>query len=77
VKRNKRVRVYLRAEFVATEMAKRNMSLQGVARGLKVSPGYVSQLLRGTRRPSPKLRERLQTLFRVEDFDRLFRLEGG
>jgi predicted transcriptional regulator len=71
------VKVYIRAEFVATEMARRNMSVHGVARALKVTPGYVSQLLRGTRRPSPKLRERLQTLFRIEDFDRLFRLEEG
>jgi transcriptional regulator with XRE-family HTH domain len=53
------------------------MSLHGLARGLKVSPGYVSQLLRGARRPSPKLRERLQTLLRIDEFDRLFRLEEG
>jgi len=72
-----RVRVYVKQEFLAMEMARRNISLQGLARGLKVSPGYVSQLLRGTRRPSPKLRERLQTLLHIDDFDRLFRLEKG
>ena len=71
------VKVYIRHEFLATEMARRNMSLHGLARGLKVTPGYVSQLLRGTRRPSPKLRERLQTLLRIDEFDRLFRLEEG
>ncbi|MEX2225375.1 MAG: helix-turn-helix transcriptional regulator [Dehalococcoidia bacterium] len=71
------VRVYVRQDFLATELARRNISLQGLARGLKVSPGYVSQLLRGTRCPSPEVRERLQRLLRIEDFDRLFRLEEG
>jgi transcriptional regulator with XRE-family HTH domain len=71
------LRVYIRQEFLATELARRNISLQGLARGLKVSPGYVSQLLRGTRCPSPKLREHLQALLKIDDFDRLFRLEEG
>jgi len=57
------------------ELARRNISLNGLARGLKVSPGYVSQLLRGKRRPSPELRKRLQLLLRINDFDQLFRLE--
>jgi transcriptional regulator with XRE-family HTH domain len=70
-----RVKVYIRSAFLAKEMARRNMSLHGLARALKVSPGYVSQLLRGTRRPSPKLRDRLQTFLRIDEFDRLFRLE--
>lgn len=42
---------------------------------MKVSSGYMSQLHRGARCPSPRLRERMQQFLGV-DFDALFFIQG-
>jgi transcriptional regulator with XRE-family HTH domain len=56
-------------------MARRNISQNGLARALDISTGYASQLVRGIRCPSPDLRQGIQKLLKIDDFDRLFRLE--
>jgi transcriptional regulator with XRE-family HTH domain len=74
---SKRLRVFVRQDRIAREMVRRNMSQNGLARAMHVSPGYMSQLLRGARSPSPDLRERLQQFLHMDDFDRLFRIESN
>lgn len=74
---SKRVRVFVRADDLAVLMARRNISQNGLARALHLSSAYVSQLVRGTRCPSPRLRCKLQDFLKVEDFDEIFRIEDG
>ena len=73
---SKRLRVFVREDRLAREMVRRNISQDGLARAVHVTSGYMSQLLRGDRSPSPELRERLQRFLRIDDFDRLFRIES-
>ena len=75
VQMSKQIKVFIRSDEMAILMARRHVSQRGLARALKLSSGYVSQLTRGTRSPSPELRSRLQQFLRVEDFDSLFRIE--
>lgn len=74
---SKRLKVFVRQDRIAREMARRNMSQNGLARAIHVSSGYMSQLLRGVRSPSPDLRERLQQFLRMDDFDLLFRIDSS
>ena len=74
---SKRLKVFVRQDRMAREMARRNMSQNGLARATHVSSGYMSQLLRGVRSPSPDLRERLQQFLRMDDFDLLFRIDSS
>lgn len=66
------IRVRVRSEKVQQLLVRRNYSQNGLARRLHVSSGYMSQLLHGTRSPSPRLREKLMDVLRVDDFDMLF-----
>ena len=69
-------RVRLRSEAVESLLARRNYSQNGLARGLHISSGYISQIMRGRRFPSPALRQRLMEALGIEDFDVLFMIEG-
>ena len=72
----KRLRVFVREDRLAREMVRRNISQNGLARAVHVTSGYMSQLFRGDRSPSPELRERLQQFLHIDDFDRLFRIDA-
>ncbi len=72
---SKRLRVFVRADDLAVLMARRNISQNGLARALHLSSAYVSQLVRGSRCPSPKLRCELQAFLQIENFDDIFRIE--
>ena len=74
---SKRVRVFIRQDLLLREMARKNISQNGLARALRVTSGYMSQLLRGVRSPSPELRDRLQVFLKIDDFDQLFRITGS
>lgn len=68
------VRVHLNNQALRRLLARRNMTQNSFARRIKVSSGYVSQLLRGQRHPSPKVRERILAELPGTDFDHLFRV---
>ncbi len=57
-----RTYVVLNAEGVRRLMAKRNVNNRAIAKSLRTTPNYWSQLLNGHRRPSPKLRTRILAL---------------
>lgn len=52
-----------------------NMSQNQLARLCGVSSGYLSQMITGSRCPSPAVRRRLMETLAVERFDDLFILE--
>ena len=52
-----------------------NMSQKELARDAKISTGYLSQLISGTRFPSARVRKLLQKALGVTQFEDLFLLE--
>lgn len=53
-------------------MLEKNLSSQCLTRRLQISDCYLSQLMRGVRNPSPKLRQRMMNVLEVKEFDDLF-----
>jgi len=58
-------------------MTKNNPSQKEMAERLGISPGYMSQMLCGTRHPSPALRRRMLEVMGPLAFDDLFSVEKG
>jgi len=65
-------RVLLRTTVVWEMLDKLEMSQNELARRCGISRGYMSQLMRGERSPSPRVRRRLQEVLGVTDFHVLF-----
>lgn len=53
-------------------LTKKNKSQNWLAYRLELSSGYMSQLMDGSRHPSPKLRERIMNVLPDLSFDDLF-----
>ena len=66
----------LKAPVVRRFLARKNRSQNWLARKMEISSGYLSQMLNGTRNPSPRVRERIMDVFEGNDFDDLF-IVGG
>ena len=70
--RRRSVRVKLRQEVIWELLDQLNISQNELARRCGISRGYMSQLMRGERSPSPRRRRRLMEVLGVSDFDTLF-----
>jgi transcriptional regulator with XRE-family HTH domain len=68
-------RVRLNAKALWDAIARENMSQNEFAAKLGISSGYMSQLVCGTRYPSPRLRRRMLESFGNLTFNDLFVLE--
>ncbi len=68
-------RVRLNTRRVWELLNRQNMSQSELATQAGTSSSYLSQLISGTRRPSPSLRRRLMEALDVSRFDDLFILE--
>ena len=68
-------RVVLRAVAVWRLLDERGISQNELARLCGLSSGYMSQLVGGTRSPSPRVRRRIQQALEMTDFDELFIIE--
>ncbi len=62
----------LNGEGIRAYLYRRNLSQNWLAKRLGISSGYMTQLLNGTRAPSPRLRNRIQEHFADMEFDELF-----
>lgn len=69
------LKVRLRRDRILLILARRNYSQNGLARSLGISSGYMSQLMKGVRRPSPRLRRKMLRVLQMKDFDELFEIE--
>ena len=65
-------RVLLNTAAVWELLDRLDISQNELARRCGISRGYMSQLMRGERSPSPRLRRRLQEVLGVDDFHVLF-----
>jgi len=68
------VRVRVNQDAVQVAMAKRNISQNMLAIRAGISSGYISQLMCGTRCPSPKVRQKILDVLGM-DFDDVFIIE--
>ena len=68
-------RVRVNAKTLWGAIARQNMSQNEFAITLGVSSGYMSQLVCGTRSPSPKLRRKMLETLAPLTFDDLFVIE--
>lgn len=65
------VTVRLKSEVLRAIMARQNFSQDRLARRLRISSTFLSQLLAGRRNPSPAIRQRMLDVFE-RSFDDLF-----
>ena len=69
------IKVRLNQEAVLKAIARRNMSQNMLAVRAGISSGYISQILCGTRNPSPIVRQKLQDVLEPLTFDDIFIIE--
>jgi len=69
------IKVYLRNKEIKKILIRKNKSQNWFAHRLEVSSGYMSQLMDGSRNPSPKLRERIMNNLPEYKFDKLFEIK--
>ena len=67
--------VKLKSKFVRKFLIRKNKSLSWLYYKLEISSPYLSQLLNGSRNPSPKLRERIMKKLPEHKFDDLFEIK--
>lgn len=72
-----RPKVRLNPYAVWDRLNRANLSQNELARQMGISSGYLSQLITGQRRPSPRMRRRLQKALDIARFDDLFIVERG
>jgi len=71
------VRVGLRREAFDIAITRRNLSQKRLAERLHISRSYLSEIVRGKRKASAAIRERLLEYFQEYAFDDLFIIEQG
>ena len=69
------IRVRMNQSSVLRAIARRNMSQNMLAIRVGSSSGYISQIMCGTRNPSPRMREKLQGVLAPLTFDDIFIIE--
>ena len=69
------IRVRLNQGAVLRAIARRNMSQNMLAIRAGISSGYISQIMCGTRNPSPRVRQKLQDVLAPLTFDDIFIIE--
>ncbi len=69
------MKVYIRRKEVKKILIRKNKSQNRLACSLEISSGYMSQLMNGSRNPSPKLRERIMKKLPGHKFDDLFEIK--
>ena len=68
------MKVKLKADLIRDYLAKRHLPQNWLAGVLSTTSGYMSQLMRGIRTPSPKMRQKIQNIFQDFKFDDLFEI---
>ena len=69
-------RIRLNPNVVWAQLNRRNMTQNELARAAGITTGYLSQLMGGTRSPSPPVQTRLMEELGIEDPEALFTQDG-
>jgi hypothetical protein len=70
------MKVKLKARVIRRILARKNVSQNWLALHVGTSSGYMSQLMAGTRNPSPHMREKILEVLKGHEFDDLFTLQS-
>jgi transcriptional regulator with XRE-family HTH domain len=70
------MKVCLKSDSIKQILAKKNLSQNWLAERVGTTSGYMSQLMTGTRYPSPKMREKIMTCLKLNEFDDLFTIKS-
>jgi transcriptional regulator with XRE-family HTH domain len=70
------MKVYLKAKVVKERLIRKNKDQNWLAEHLGISPSYISQLMDGSRNPSPDVRQSFLNIFPDFEFDDLFIVKG-
>jgi transcriptional regulator with XRE-family HTH domain len=65
----------LRSDVVRKILFERNQPLKWLTMKLGTSSGYMSQMMNGSRFPSPQMRQKLMDVLKVSQFNELFRIK--
>jgi len=68
------MKVELKANQIKKILAEKNLSQNWLAYRIKTSTGYMSQLMGGSRNPSPVMRQKIQRVLKGYTFDDLFQI---
>ena len=66
------LKIMLNREFVEKVLTRRNISQNGLAKRLRISSSYMSQIMNGGRYISARMRRRIFRYFRRYDFNDVF-----
>jgi len=69
------MKIFLKNNKIKEMIARKNKSQNWLAHKLEISSGYLSQLMEGSRNPSPKVREKIMAALPEYQFDDLFSIE--
>jgi transcriptional regulator with XRE-family HTH domain len=70
------MKVKLKKQIIRRVLAKKNLSQNWLAIRVQTTSGYMSQLIRGIRTPSPEMRQRILNVLRDYQFDDLFIIQN-
>ena len=70
------MRTYLKNKTLQKILIRKNKSQNWFAHRIEVSTGYMSQLMDGSRCPSPKVREKIMNNLPDYSFDDLFAIKN-
>lgn len=68
------MKVRLKGEVVDKILTKMNKSQNWLAYRMKISSGYMAQLMNGTRNPAPKMRGKIMKRLKGYEWDDLFEI---
>jgi hypothetical protein len=70
------MKVAIKRKEIQKILARKSKSQNWLAYRLKITSGYMSQLMCGTRNPSPELRGKILELLPGCDFDLIFKIKS-
>ena len=68
------MKVKLKSTQIKTILIRKNLSQNWLAKRIGTSTGYMSQLMNGSRSPSPKIREKIIKSLGITEFDDIFQI---
>lgn len=71
------MKVYLRGDKIKEFLIRKNKPQSWLAQRFEISTGYMTQLMDGSRCPSPVVRERIMKIMPDQAFDDLFVIKEG
>ncbi len=66
------MKAVIKTEVIKEMLLKKNMSQNWLAQRVGTTSGYMSQMIKGIRHPSPEMRQKILNILKGKEFDDLF-----